>query len=259
MRFSYLSTNGFAKSVPDVDARRAVLYDPARLERRFRFFESVALPTLARQDDRDFTCAVLIGSCFPDRWRARLEDLVSNVAMIQIVTLPPMVHIQAVKAAYDALPQQDAVTHVATFRQDDDDGLHKTTVSRIRAIADNALQMWQGRAPFVIAFNRGFYLDPTEDPPFSEWYERAPIGIGLALVAPKGDGATVFRRNHRNLVEYYDCYSEVAQPMWIRSVHQDNDSAAMPQGRPGTLKARGIARTLKEGFGLTTDCLKDLA
>ena len=75
---------------------------------------------------------------------------------------------------------------------------------------------------------------------------------------PKGDHATVFRRNHRNLMEYYDCYSEVARPMWIRSVHADNDSTAQPQGRAGALRPRGVRRVLADGFGLTPEMLDDL-
>ena len=258
MRFSYLSENGFAKSVDDLDARRAVLYDPARLERRFKLFERLAFHTMALQDDTNFSCAVLIGECFPDAWRMRLEDIIRDFPPMQIVALPPMVHIQAVKAAYSALPDVPEATHIATFRQDDDDGMHRQTTARIRAVADNLLQVRVDKKPFVIAFNRGLYLDPKATSPISEWYERAPLGIGLAMVTPKGDHATVFRRNHRNLVEYYDCYTEVGRPMWIRSVHEDNDSSATPQGRAGPLRPKGVRRILWDGFGLTPEMLENL-
>lgn len=258
MRFSYLSESGFAQSTPDLNARRAVLYDPARLARRFKLFERLAFHTMALQDDTDFTCAVLIGACFPDVWRQRLEGIVADFPAMQIVSLPPMVHIQAVKKAYAALPDDPAASHVATFRQDDDDGMHRQTVTRIRAVADAMLQVRADAKPFVIAFNRGLYFTPTAKQPITEWYERAPLGIGLAMVAAKGDHATVFRRNHRNLVEYYDCYTEVGRPMWIRSVHQDNDSTAAPQGRAGALRTKGIKRVLWDGFGLTPEMLEGL-
>lgn len=258
MRFSYLSENGFAKSTDDLDQRRAVLYDPARLARRFKLFERLAFHTMALQDDRDFTCAVLIGECFPDTWRARLEDIIRDFSPMRIVALPPMVHIQAVKAAYHALPDDPDATHVATFRQDDDDGMHRETTARIRAVADAMLPVRPDDKPFIIAFNRGLYLEPSAPQPLSEWFERAPLGIGLAMVTPKGDHATVFRRNHRNLVEYYDCYTEIAKPMWIRSVHEDNDSSATPQGRQGALRERGIKRVLWDGFGLTPEMLEGL-
>ena len=256
IRFSYLSENGFAKSMDDLSAMREVLYAPERLARRFKLFERLAFHTIALQDDTDFTCALLIGDSFPDKWRARLEDIVADFKPMQIVALAPMVHIQAVKAAYHALPDDPEATHIATFRQDDDDGMHCTTTARIRAVADNMLQVRVNRKPFVIAFNRGLYLNRKAEVPLTEWYERAPLGIGLAMVTRKGDHATVFRRNHRNLVEFYDCYTEVGRPMWIRSVHEDNDSEALPQGRQGTLRPRAIKRLLWDGFGLTQEMLE---
>jgi hypothetical protein len=258
MRFSYLSVNGFAGSLDDLNAMREVLYDPARLERRFRLFEHLAFHTMAQQEDTDFSCAVLIGEDFPGAWRLRLEDIVADCTPMRIVALPPMVHIQAVKAAFEALPDDPDATHIATFRQDDDDGMHRETTARIRAVADGLLPTRPDRKPFVIAFNRGLYLDRGAAEPISEWYERAPLGIGLAMVTPKGDAATVFRRNHRNLVEYYDCYTEVSKPMWIRTVHQDNDSTAQPQGRAGKLRPRGVKRVLWDGFGLTPEMVKEL-
>lgn len=256
IRFSYLSENGFAMSDRGMDAIRDILYDPARLERRFALFERLAFHTISLQEDVDFTCAILIGDTLPDKARVRLENLVAQFEPLRIVALPPMVHIQAVKAAYNALPDDPSATHVASFRQDDDDGMHVSTTARIRAVGNALLQVRADKKPFIVAFNRGLYFDPSAERPLMEWYERSPLGIGLAMVAHKEDHATVFRRNHRSLMEYYDCYTEVAQPMWIRSVHEDNDSSALPTGREGKLRLKGMRRVLWEGFGLTPQMLE---
>ncbi|WP_370400163.1 glycosyltransferase [Sulfitobacter sp. JB4-11] len=258
LRFSYLSENGFAKSTQGLEQMRAMLYEPARMMRRFALFERLALHTLKLQEDQDFTVAILIGEDFPAEARSRLEDLLHGFDAAHLVALPPMVHIQAVKAAYDALPDDPAATHIATFRQDDDDAMHRDTIGRVRKIGNHMLGLRETPDPFVIAFNRGLYLNPEAEEPVTEWYERAPLGIGLAMVAEKGNPATVFRRNHRQFMQYYDCYTEVAQPMWIRSVHQDNDSGAQPTGRAGTLKPVGIRRCLRRGFGLNHDMLATL-
>lgn len=169
-----------------------------------------------------------------------------------------MTHVQAVKQAYFALPDDSQATHIATFRQDDDDGMHRSTISRIRKLSRALLSARPVDAPFVIGFNRGFYLNTSADPMLTERFERTPLGIGLTLVARKGDHATVFRRNHRQFTQYYDCYTEVAEPMFIRSVHQDNDSGAEPSGREGSLRPRGILRVLRKGFGLTPEMLEGL-
>lgn len=258
LRFSYLSENGFAKSPQGIEKMREMLYAPERLVRRFALFERLALHSLKLQDDQDFTVGILIGKDFPNEARAHLQTLLEGFKAAHLIVLPPMIHIQAVRAAYDALPDDPDATHIATFRQDDDDAMHRETVGRVRKIATDMLQMRQTDDPFAIAFNRGLYLGRESEDVVSEWYERTPLGIGLALVAKKGDTSTVFRRNHRQFTQFYDCYSEVQQPMWIRSVHQDNDSAAAPTGRAGTLRPRAIRRCLRDGFGLNEATLAEL-
>ena len=49
VRFSYLSEGGFAMSDQGQDAVRDILYDPARLDRRFHMFENLALHSIKRQ------------------------------------------------------------------------------------------------------------------------------------------------------------------------------------------------------------------
>ncbi|MEM9969288.1 MAG: glycosyltransferase [Pseudomonadota bacterium] len=251
IRFSYPSIGGFAGSVEDLDARRAVLYDPDRLALRFRYFENITFHTLALQSDPDFVCGILIGPCFPDAARARLELLIADLPQLKIVTLPPMVHSKAARAAFDALPDQPGTTHRATIRLDDDDGLHAETIARIRHMSETLIVARDTTRPFIIGFNRGFYMDPASERPISEWYEFRPLGIGLTMVAPKEQSICIYSRNHRKVGAYFDCYTDVGRPMWIRSVHKDNDSAAEPYGRRGKLTDRQIKKALWTGFGLT--------
>lgn len=259
VRFSYLSEGGFAMSEQGQDAVRDILYDPSRLDRRFHMFENLALHSIKRQRNPYFKVGVLTGDSLPDPARGRLEDLVKDVPQIQIITLPPLVHFNAIRLAYDALEDEPDATHTATFRLDDDDAMHRLTTNRIDKLAAPLLALRDPATPFAIAFNRGFYLNiGNKEVPITEWYEKTPLGVGLALVAPVGDPVNVFRRNHRKLNEYYDCMSEVERPMFIRSVHMDNDSTAAPTGRQGELSRREIARVLRLGFGKTLDELKAL-
>lgn len=259
IRFSYLSLDGFKASEKGVDAVRASLYAPERLERRFRFFEALALPSLREQENQDFQTAILVGESFPIPYLERLLDLLDDVPNTTIVRLPPLIHIQAVKTAYRALPTEEAATHIATFRLDDDDAMHRTTTARIAEIAEHSLPLRDADSPFAIAFNRGFYLDTAnDDQPVREVYERNPLGIGMALVASKNDAATVFRRNHRQVTQYYNTYSDVSRPMFLRSVHDDNDSGAKASGRDGKMEPQRIERLLRDGFGLNVNDLRTL-
>jgi hypothetical protein len=259
VRFSYLSEGGFAMSHQGQDAVRDILYDPARLDRRFNMFENLALHSIKRQKNPHFKVGVLIGDSLPGAAKDRLEQLVADVPQIQIISLPPLVHFNAIRHAFAAIKDDPDATHTATFRLDDDDAMHRVTTNRLHKIAAPLLALRDPKAPFAIAFNRGFYFDvENKDQPISEWYEKTPLGVGLALVAPVGDAMNVFRRNHRKIGEYYDCMTEIERPMFIRSVHMDNDSSASPTGRRGGMSRREIDRALKTGFGRTLDELRAL-
>lgn len=259
VRFSYLSENGFSKSSVGLEATREMLYQPDRLSRRFELFEKLALHSLVLQKDLNFRTAVLVGDDFPADALARLQDMLDGFVSAQIIQLPPMRHIYAVKAAYAALPDDPGATHTATFRLDDDDAMHRRTVERMRELSEGLIGARGGKAPFGIAFNRGFYLDlDNTEKPLTERYENTPLGVGMAVVAPLGANENAFRRNHRKLAQYFDVYTEVKRPMFIRTVHQDNDSAATPTGREGTLSQKRIKGVLRRGFGMTLDDLKAL-
>ena len=259
VRFSYPSVGGFAISSVGPEKLKETLYDPARLERRFRLFEHLALHSLALQDEDDFRVGILVGDSFPAAARDRLAGLIADFPQAQIISLPEMGHIQAINAAYAALTDDPEATHTATFRLDDDDAMHRSTTRRIAELAGALTAARDPARPLALAFNRGFYWDAANaQEPLTERYENTPLGVGLALVAPVADTTNVFRRNHRKLGQFYDCYTEVERPMFIRSVHQDNDSAAKATGRQGTLTARGIAKHLRSGFAMTPDHLKEI-
>ena len=259
VRFSYVGKGGFALSNKSPEALRAHLYDPGRLDRRFALFEHLALRSIRNQRDRNFSIGVLIGETFPPDARDRLMRLVAEVPQARIISLPEMVHYTAIRRAFAAIPDDPDATHTATFRLDDDDAMHRMSLRRIRQLANSLLAIRDRDIPFALAFNRGFYLDVGNDEqPISEWYEKTPLGIGLSLVAPVDQSVNVFRRNHRKLGEYFDCFTEIEKPMFIRSVHDQNDSAALPTGRRGDLSEAEISRHLKRGFGMTLDELRNI-
>lgn len=259
VRFSFPAEGGFTLSSKNPGETERTLYDPARLNRRFAYFETLALPSLIQQDDADFVTGILVGETLPDAARARLEGLLAGHDNLQIVTLPAMNHIQAVKQSFEALPQPADTTHVATFRLDDDDAMHLGTTGRVRTLAEGILPLRLHADPFCIAFNRGFYLDTSDrETPLRECYERAPLGVGMALVTGHDTGQNVFSRNHRAIAQFYDTYTEVNRPMFVRSVHQDNDSAAVPTGRTREWKEKRLRHYLRNAFGLDYDTVRAL-
>ena len=65
VRFSYISKGGFAHSHDSQQEQEAMIYDTDRMERRFKLFEKLALPSLINQSDTDFQCIFLISKTFP--------------------------------------------------------------------------------------------------------------------------------------------------------------------------------------------------
>jgi hypothetical protein len=251
IRFSYLSESGFSVSKQGTDYVREMLFNPARLDRRFTLFETLTLPSLLSQDDPEFQLALLVSDELPTAARDRLADLIDPLPGAQIVSLPQIGHYQAIKTAFAALPDEPGATHTATLRLDDDDAMHRSVVARLKLLADHNLAIRDPELPFVIGFNRGYYLDMNSpDLSVTDMFEKTPLGVGLTLVAPLDAPMNIYRRNHRALGEFFDCYTEVAQPMFIRTVHRDNDSQAVATGRTGRRLGRNKARILAEDFGV---------
>lgn len=249
VRFSYLSKTGFTREVPAGMTRQAFLYDPARLERRFRLFEALTVPALCGQSDAEFTCLLVTGQDLPGAARQRLEGLLAPLRDLRIVALPPMHHYPAMCRAIDQC-RDPAASHVTTVRLDDDDALGLDYIARLRRIATALADVSEKRDAVVIAFNNGFFLEQGCDS--TQVYnvrEKLPLGAGLALMAPADCADNIYARNHRLLPMFYDSFCEANTPMFIRSVHADNDSEPHLTGRREAMPDNEIDAILKARFG----------
>ena len=88
-RFSSPALGGFQREHQTRGERQAYLYDTARLIHRFRLFESLCLPSITAQTDRDFTFLILTGDDLPASALDRLHGLVDDYPFIQVLLEPP--------------------------------------------------------------------------------------------------------------------------------------------------------------------------
>lgn len=256
IRFSYPALSGFTAKAPDAARLQAMLFARPRLERRFALFETLALPSLLAQSDRDFELMVLVGDAMPawaiDRLQAGIAPLNARV-----VALPPMHHYPAMQAAYATLAAR-ANTHLTSFRLDDDDALDRDHIARLRRIAQGIAGFTT--TPFAIAHNRGLFVDLTGAAPrFTEVTEKLPLGIGLALCAPVAETDTIFRRNHRLLPQFLTTFSDVQEMAFLRSVHDGNDSSAHTTGVVTDRTTDEAAAILAARFATGLEALTRLA
>lgn len=230
IRFSYVADSGFKLSRKGLDEVRATLYAPDRLERRFRLFTALTLPSLLCQSDPDFTLAVLIGEDFPSEFRARLGHLIAPLQDARLVALPPENNYRSTKRAIEACRKPDA-THVTSVRLDDDDALGRGVIASLKRVAPPLVALGPADAPAVICFNNGLFLElSAQGNRLFGVIEKLPLGIGMGMIAPVGARPTIFSTDHRRVHTRWNCYTEALTPSFIRTVHRDNDSGALASG-----------------------------
>jgi hypothetical protein len=258
LRFSVLTPNYYSGRFKTIEETAAHLFSPERMELRFRIFERLCLPALIRQTDQDFDAVVLTASAMPKQYLDRLRGLLEPVPNIRCSPVDCGVHYQVLKDGYNSVPVGDS-THRILFRIDDDDAVDMDFVRRTKVLADGLLALQGPDTPFIISYNRGFYV--RRDPEGNEVFdacERAPLSVGISLVAPVDHPVNPYRFNHRKLPQHYNTYSDISVPGFIRTIHDDNKSNPAQLGLTHKMKPKLINRKLQTHFGTTLDMLRVL-
>jgi hypothetical protein len=258
VRFSVLTNGLYSERFPDPADAAAYLFSPERMELRFRLFERVCLPSLARQSDPDFRLVVLTSDQMPRQYLWRLEDLLSPLENTSLVVSEPGAHYQLIREAYDSVPAGDE-THAIRFRIDDDDAVDGNYVKRTKAFARSLIQMQGDEAPFVIAYNRGIYLRGRgEEAEIYDACERLPLSIGTAVVVPVSSPLNPYRYNHRKFPQYFNTFTDISAPCFLRTIHGDNKSTPTEAGDTRQWGEKTLRRNLKRHFGLTPEALREI-
>jgi hypothetical protein len=134
IRFSFFGPTDTRQKHSHPDAL-AELYDPARLEVRFRFFEQVTLPSLQAQTDPDFQVLVITSAVMPAPYLARLTALVAPVPQITLHVADSQDFQKEVTPALQAQCQASPTGSIAAFRLDDDDAIGCSYIDHIRGLA----------------------------------------------------------------------------------------------------------------------------
>ncbi|PWJ21298.1 glycosyltransferase [Jannaschia seohaensis] len=254
MRFSYPAKEGFAVSGLEQDALEAHLYDAARIAQRFRYLETITLPSLAAQTDLGFRLVILSGSSLPMPHRKRLRALEEATPWLKVVFLDRMGALGAAKRAFRRGLEEGA-THVTGFRIDDDDAVALDYIARTRAVADRLIAAGLATQPTALAFSQGIYWD-LHDPaqPFYSFREAQPLGLACAMITTADLPTCIYRYNHRRLGCYVPTYMEPGpDPMFLRTLHGHNDSGRTIPRHAVELATRKGRRLLAERFGLDPD------
>jgi hypothetical protein len=251
-RFSFPATGGFRLSDQGAERVVATLFDPDRMRRRFAYFETICLPSLAAQTDPDFTFVALIGDAMPLKWRRRLKALRATFPFLEICAVEPMGPLQATRRAFRIGAPEDA-TFVTGFRLDDDDALACDYIERLRAISDHLIGAgWaSAETPVAVGFQSGLYWSFEDDGlPLYRFTESRPTGQGSAMVTPYDHPQNIFRWNHAFLPSHVRCWTDPEPDMFLRTIHGGNDSSRSIPKKADPVSPAGANTLLRDRFGL---------
>ncbi|MCZ0961444.1 glycosyltransferase [Paracoccus benzoatiresistens] len=258
-RFSYVGLRGYQQDHATFDERRAFLYDPGRLARRWRWFATLALPGWLAQTDPDFTLVIMTGPDLPEPYMSRLRDLAEATPQLRLELVPPMeLHLDACRAAIapHVDPRADVVGH---FRHDDDDAVALDYVASARRDFAQVQGLWQAEGKLSLDHSRGLMLRAGAGG--AEFVPRIAhnMGVALTIFLRPDQPQTALHFNHMKLPLWMPVVAVTRPLMFIRSIHADSDSGDMGPGIPWRIEEAELDRQLSRRFGLTRADLESLA
>jgi len=226
-RFSYPCLGGFQVGHDSIEARIDYLYDPVRLEERFRLFETVALPGLKAQTDVDFELLVVVGTSLPKPHLERLHDLVGTIPQVRVITEPPRPHREVMKEILNKA-RRDPSQPCAQFRFDDDDAVGVDFIAKLRKAIDDSAPLLVQHKSVALDWNKGFIAEfgahgIRATPTFRPFYTAA-----LAMFVNGNCPLTIMNFAHDKLPRFMPAISFPDQAMYIRGHNDFNDSRQKP-------------------------------
>lgn len=253
-RFSMLVQGDFQTTGDDLDRNRAILYDPARMEQRMRWFETLCLPPLMWQHDPDFTLIVATGEDLPEPWIGRLRRIAEAVPQIRLEQVPPGRHAEICKTLL-ARHTEPGADVVAQFRMDDDDAVCRDYVARVRRDWRLVAPMMGGQGPVALDYGRGLVLEQDGKGSLSLRCELTHFWVpALTLYFPGDRPRSIMNYRHDWIWRFAPTISRPDGLMWIRGFHGSNDSPRDPYGhRRIEMDDDEIRAALLRRFGLGRD------
>lgn len=221
-RFSYPAVGGFQVEHDTFEDRVAYLYDPARLEERFRTFQAFTLPALRAQTDPDFTFLVIIGDTLPHAYRDRLHGLLADMPQAVIQAHPPRPHRQVMQEAINAVRRGKGPS--LQFRMDDDDAVAVNYVDLLRDAARDVKGLLRNHRHIAIDFNQGFIARPGPDGIAASPTRKPLTTAALALMVRPDVPLTIMNFAHAKLGRHMPTVSFAGQDMLVRGHNAHNDS-----------------------------------
>lgn len=227
-RFSVLTarslTNWDLSRGGGVEEAAAKLFDPARLEKRFRLFEAITLPFLRAEAaaSEEFHLLVITSTLLPWLWFKRLRGLVGDIPGIKLIRLSPERSIGTTINKEAARRLHDNHTSVVTYRLDDDDALFVGHTEALQRASN-------GNIGKIITHPNGLYLTTDGSDGLLHMSDMVypSIALGLAYVSQRDSIMNIFScGRHSATGQRYELVMPQRPRAWIRTVHDAADTYA---------------------------------
>ena len=226
-RFSYPAFGGFQVEHDSIEERIAYLYAEARLEERFRLFETLALPCLREQTDQDFDLIIVIGDSLPSHHEDRLRALVAGMPQVKIRKEPPRRQREVMKEILNQA-RRDPKLPCLQFRHDDDDAVSVDFIERLRATVIDCQGLFRKHKTAAVDFNRGFVAEVGADGISATEVFRPFYVASLGMYVRGSCPLTIMNFAHERIPRFMPTVTFSDAPMWVRSHNGSNDSRQKP-------------------------------
>ena len=221
-RFSYPATGGFQAGPQTLAERAAYLYDPDRLDERFRLFEALTLPSIRAQSDPDFTLLIVIGTDLPPARQAQLRDLTADVPQVVIQAHPQGEHRPVLKAAINSVRRPGCFS--IQFRNDDDDAIGVGFVAGLRQTLRESLPLFRAHRHVAVDFTRGWNVLASDRGIQAEPVQRLFLGVAFGIVFRPDVALSVMNFTHHEVWKHMPTLSRTEPDMFLRGGNDHNDS-----------------------------------
>ena len=239
--FPPLSSQGYRE-------RKALIFDRARLQRRFQLFEDVCLPSLVAQTDQNFNMMLITSRDLPDWAHDRLMGLVGKLPNFYVRAYRPLANIQRIfkRSAFEMLDPAAPIT--ASFRLDDDDALASDYIARLRT------HMVPEKAGKIVTFSHGYQVALSDGALLVGNDTRECGSAGLALVQ-RGNVLSIPETvtihclgGHRKVGQFAPVINDKAEAMYVQTANGANVTRRRGGAEQNATTAKELATTLRAKF-----------
>ncbi len=221
-RFSFFGFTDTGREIGTADDAFQKLWHPVRMAVRFHLLETILLPSIRAQTDRDFTLVITTSEIMPALFHERLERVTADIPEVAILRTK---NTDLTRALAPVMAEaSDGYTEPSVhFRVDDDDALSADYVARLRSAARRV------DPGGMITFPTGVLGFLDGEVARHCLFQKHSIAIGLALVNPAGTPRQPFRIQHGSHSNTVPSYTDPTFPSFHYTLHSANNTSGYGQ------------------------------